>query len=231
VPSQNAQRLFLARPQFAWNLVHRVWHPKSPSLLDLVCPLTREYRAASGADARAFEAGWAFGRFEPKSRREEMSKLLALGDAEASEVYQGFEQLYGIEQRDPTAYRPFVEFCLGLPSEMFLRDGEQRWLAKRIAQDILPEEQRANRLNGRWDADWRLRIGRRRKEYLDDLERLSSHPRFANMLDTAKLRAALEDFPEETPTDPQRVLPLEVALPRALLTARFINFVEGRNDP
>lgn len=207
-----------------------VWHRGKTSALDLVSPLGVEYRKSSGADSRAQEAGWSFGRFQPKSRREEMSKLLAIGDAEASEIYQGFEQLYGVSQRDPTAYRPFFEFCLGLPTKMFLRDGEPRWLAKQMARGIMPEEQLANRLNGRWDADWLLRIRRRREEYLAELERLSANPRFSRMLAIDKLRAALEDLPTSTPTDPELVLPLEAALPRALLTARFVNFVEGRND-
>ena len=112
---------------------------------------------------------------------------------------------------------------------MFLRDGEARWLAKRMAKGIMPEEQLANRLNGRWDADWHLRISRRRAEFAEELSRLAADPRFAAMLDIPKLQAALADFPDATETDPKRVLPLEVALPRALLTARFVNFVEGRN--
>ena len=86
------------------------------------------------------------------------------GDSRTANAYQAFEQMYGVAQRDPMAYRPFVEFCLGLPTNMFMRDGEMRWLAKEMAKGIMPEEQRLNRLNGRWDADWHLRIGRRRRD-------------------------------------------------------------------
>ncbi|QIK95825.1 hypothetical protein G7076_04500 [Sphingomonas sp. HDW15A] len=147
-----------------------------------------------------------------------------------AEIYQAFEQMYGIPQRDPMAYRPLVEYCWGLPTRMFMRDGETRWLAKRAAKDLMPEEQRANRLNGRWDADWHIRVGRRRVEYLAEFDRLEKNERIADMIDLPRLRSALEDWPTQTETDPSVFAPLELGVPRALLTARFVNYVEGRNE-
>ena len=75
-----------------------------------------------------------------------------------------------------------------------------------------------------------LRIGRRRKEFLEELQRLETDDRFAEMLDLPRLRAALEEGPEMTEIDPQKYGAREFAVPRGLLTARFINYVEGRND-
>jgi asparagine synthase (glutamine-hydrolysing) len=99
-----------------------------------------------------------------------------------------------------------------------------------MAKGIMPEEQRANLVNGRWDADWHLRIGRRRKDFLAELARLETDERFAAMLDLPRLRAALEEWPDVTETDPQKYAAREFAVPRGLLTARFINYVEGRNN-
>jgi asparagine synthase (glutamine-hydrolysing) len=157
--------------------------------------------------------------------------LFLNGDAEAPEVYQAFEQMYGVALRDPMAYRPFVEFCFGLPVEMFMRDGKMRWLAKEMAKGIMPEEQRANRLNGRWDADWHLRLGRRRTDLLAEIDRLEQDERMIAMLDLPRLRAAIEDWPDQTEIDPQQFYVREFAVPRGLLAARFINWVEGRNQP
>lgn len=151
-------------------------------------------------------------------------------DAETAEIYQAFEQIYGVAQRDPMAYRPFAEFCMGLPVEMFMRDGEMRWMGKQMARGIMPEAQRANSLNGRWDADWHLRLGRRRDEFRAEFERIAKHPTLGPMIDTDRLIAALDDFPPQTSTDPQVWMQVEMGIPRALLTARFVNFVEGRND-
>lgn len=138
--------------------------------------------------------------------------------------------MYGVPQRDPMAYRPLVEYCWSLPTRMFMRNGEMRWLAKQVAKGLMPEQQRANRLNGRWDADWHLRIGRRRGDYLAELARLETNERIAAMIDLPRLRAALEEWPDKTETDPQISAPRQFAIPRALLTARFVNYVEGRNQ-
>ena len=93
-----------------------------------------------------------------------------------------------------------------------MRDGEPRWLAKQMAKGIMPEEQRENRLNGRWDADWHLRIGRRRKEYLTELERLESDQRFSAMF----------DVPLAEPKPSKRMPePLELAAVVALVRVLF----------
>jgi asparagine synthase (glutamine-hydrolysing) len=216
-------------PTSVWRLLRRIAKPNDQNLLDLMQPLNPEYRIASGAERRLKESGVVIERYQPLNRRQAMRHIFRNGGGEAAAIYQAFEQMYGVAQRDPTAYRPFVEFCLGLPTEMFLRDGHRRWLAKELSKGIMPEEQRANRLNGRWDSDWHLRISRQRSEYLAELDRLAGDERLASMLDVPRLRAALEDWPDHTVTDPQMYFGREFAVPRALLTARFIQYVEGRN--
>lgn len=218
-------------PDRLWRALRRIAFPQDRMLIDLMNPLRDDYRRSSGADERIRRAKLNFDRYQPWSIKHAKRQLFANDDSESSEIYQAFEQMYGIAQRDPMAYRPFVEFCFGLPVEMLMRDGTMRWLAKEMAKGIMPEEQRANRLNGRWDADWHRRVGRRRKEYLAELERLEGDERIASMLDLPRLRAALEDWSEQPVTDPQKYYECEFAVPRGLLTARFINYVEGRNTP
>lgn len=229
---QAVARTFTAfLPDWAWRGLRRLAFPNRRLLVDLVNPLSPDYRHRSGADARVAKARLNFDRYQPWARRHAQRLLFQNDDAEGAEIYQAFEQMYGVAMRDPTAYRPLVEYCFGLPVEMFLRDGEMRWLAKRMAKGIMPEEQRRNRRNGRWDADWHLRIGRRRQDYLRELEELAEDEKTAAMLDLPRLRAALEDWPDETVLDPQRYFTAEFAVPRALLAARFMRFVEGRNTP
>ena len=225
-----ARTILALLPNSLWRLVMKVAQPGRQSLLELMQPLSAEYREASGADRRLRESGILFERYQPWNRRHAQQMLFQNNDAETAEIYQAFEQMYDLPQRDPLAYRPFVEFCFGLPVEMFLRDGTMRWLAKEMAKGIMPEEQRKNRLNGRWDADWLLRVRRRRADYLAELDRLSGDERMAAMLDLPRLRAALENLPEETELDPQKYFGAEFAVPRGLLTARFVNYVEGRNQ-
>ena len=217
-------------PNPLWRVVRRMVFPGEASPLELMQPLSREYRSSSGADQRLKDFGFVFDRYQPWNQRHAQRLLFQNYDGEGDEIFQAFEQMYGVAQRDPTAYRPFVEFCFGLPVRMFMRDGEMRWLAKQMARGIMPEEQRMNRLNGRWDADWHLRIGRRRKDFLAELDRLETDERMAAILDIPRLRAALVDWPEQTEIDFQKYSSREFAVPRGLLTARFINYVEGRNQ-
>jgi asparagine synthase (glutamine-hydrolysing) len=225
-----AQSILPLVPNRWWKLAQRVVFRREPSILDAMQPLTRDYRNASGADQRIKESGLVFERYQPWNAKHARQLLLQNDDGEAAEIYQAFEQMYGVAQRDPMAYRPLVEFCWGLPTKMFMRDGQMRWLAKAMAKGIMPEEQRANRVNGRWDADWHLRIGRRRKDLLAELDGLEQDEQFAAMIDVPRLRASLEDWPEMTETDFRKYSVREFALPRAILTARYVKYVEGRND-
>ncbi len=215
-------------PDRLWRRVWRIALPRQEFLGEVIQPWSREYRRSSGADDRLAQ-GFIHERYQPRSRREGL-ELLLRHDNPNDDLYQGFEQMYGVAQRDPTAYRPFAEFCWGLPTRMFLRDGTFRWFAKQMAKGIMPEEQRANRVDGRWDADWHLRLSRRRAGLLEELDRLERNPRFAKMLDLPRLRAALEDWPERSPIDRQESGPRQHTVLRALLASRFINYVEGRND-
>ena len=214
-----------------WKLLMRFWHPNEKLTLDLITPLRSEFRISSGAEQRLKDSGANIDRYQPWNRRHAQRLLFGNFETEGAEIFQAFEQLYGIAQRDPMAYRPFVEFCFGLPVHLFVRDGQMRWLAKQMGKGIMPEEQRLNRRNGRWDSDWHLRIGRRRKDFLAELDRIEADDRLSSMLDVPRLRAALEDFPEKTAIDNQTAMPIQMAVPRALLAARFVNFVEGRNTP
>ena len=213
-----------------WRLAKRRYWRGGPPLLELMQPLSKAYRASSGADARLKASGLEIERYQPWSRRHAQRLLFMTDDAEGAEIYQAFEQMYGVAMRDPTAYRPFVEFCFGLPVKMFMRDGQTRWLAKEMAKGNMPEEQRVNARNGRWDADWHLRMGRKRKEYLAEIDEISKDSRISEMLDLPRLRSVLEDWPSETPVDPQDYFTREFAVPRGLMTARFVKYVERSND-
>jgi asparagine synthase (glutamine-hydrolysing) len=216
-------------PDSLWRRIMAWWHKGEQLTHDLMVPLSAKFRARSGADRRRAESGFEFSRYQLRSRAHARPLLFVNLDGDAAEVCQAFEQLYGLPCRDPMAYRPFVEFCFGLPTDLFLRDGEPRWLAKQLAAGIMPEDQRRNLRNGRWDANWLSRIRLRADDYREELDRAAEDPELAEMIDLPRLRAALDALPDATPGDAQVAMPIQFALVRGLLTARYVNHIRGRN--
>ncbi|MFA6114171.1 MAG: hypothetical protein WC729_09260 [Sphingomonas sp.] len=79
-------------------------------------------------------------------------------------------------------------------------------------------------------ADWPQRLWRDREALTAELDRLANDPAMVTRFDLPRLRAALDTWNGKRPGHgtPELNL-LQVALPRALTTARFIRFIEGRN--
>lgn len=66
---------------------------------------------------------------------------------------------YGVEQRDPTADKRLIEFCLNLPEKLWLRGDMQRGLIRSAMKGIIPDKLRLNlKYRGRQSADWVQRI-------------------------------------------------------------------------
>lgn len=211
-----------------------LWHWQQrmcgqPDLYARFSPLRPDYAEASGAIARSRAAGLPNPRYPVRDRLALLREVHDNAWGEFSDTYSGFAEIHGMEQRDPMAYRPLVEFCAGLPTEMFLRDGRDRWLARELLKGAMPEEQRLSRKTGRHNADWQVKLGRQRHELLREVERLRENPRLAAMFDLERVQAALEDWPtgDSVPEDVRLVC--EIVVPRAINFGRFVNHVEGRN--
>ncbi len=200
-----------------------------PDVFDLATPLRADFAESSGALARARRVGLPLRRAALGARWYDYAAMQEEDMGEHSDLMHGFEQIYGIGQRDPTAYRPFAEFCFGLPTELFMRDGQTRWLAREMARGLMPEAQRTNPRHGVHNADWHVKMGRKREQLLQEIERLSANERLAAIFDFDKARAALADWPESSAISHERRLPLEAATTRVVAMARYVNFVEGRN--
>lgn len=216
-------------PAPVWRNVHRFWNGAKPNPLAST-GLSPEWVSQNRLIERARASGFEPKRFDFRSRRQFWEWIMAEDGQDREQYDQGMEQLYGIPLRDPAAYRPLVEFCYGLPTDILIRNGTNRWLAREMARGRLPEEQRLNRDIGQHNVDWQLRIGRARSELLDELERMASDPDIAAMVDLPSLRSLLEDFPDAECDDPSVALPYQTALPIAIAAGRFIAYAKGRND-
>jgi asparagine synthase (glutamine-hydrolysing) len=215
-------------PDPIWRTQH-YWRHGGGNELPVWCGLNPAWAREMGVRDRAKDFG-----FDPAFRQladTRASRLAILGGSgESGDVSQAMEAISGVPKRDPTSYRPFVEFCFGIPDDQFLRDGETRWLARRLLKGKVPDLVLNEKRRGLQGADWHLRLGRDRRSLDDELAGLARDPAMAARFDLPKLRKALANWPAQTPVDdPHQCQVLCLALPRVLATARFIKHVEGQN--
>jgi len=212
-----------------WDVIHRWRHGGVAGSLPDWCGLNpdwaRRMRVQERASELGFDAKFRFKRNTLAARRARLS-----GSEESGDLTQAMEAIDGVPLRDPTSYRPLFEFCFGIPDEQYLRNGEARRLARRLLKGKIPDSVLNESRRGLQAADWHLRLGRERTEIGAEIDRLAGDPAMEARLDLKRLRRALDAWPEATPVgDSYSVKTLWSALPRALATARFIQYVEGRN--
>lgn len=205
-------------------------HGDAGDPLDEWCPLNGDYARDMRVHERAVEMGYDPYYRKHRSTRAWRSAVMGNAANEVGDIHLGFELLHGIPTRDPTAYRPLVEFCAGIPDDQYLRRGQTRWLARRMLKGKLPDIVLNENRRGLQAADWHLRISRQRDALIAELGQLAEDPEMARRLNLARLRQDLVDFPDGTPTDKVSRSRLQLALTRGLTTARYIRHAEGRND-
>lgn len=135
----------------------------------------------------------------------------------------------GLEMRDPTCDRRLVEFCLGVPDSQFLRDGQPRWLLRRLMADVLPEEILEGRGKGYQFADWYEGLSADRERLREQLQQLRQHRRAAQLLDLPALEALLEDWPEEGWGNMATIQRYRLKLLRGVAMGNFIRYAEPDN--
>ncbi len=150
---------------------------------------------------------------------------------EAGDISYALDRLHGIPSRDPTRYRPLLEYCFAIPAEQYLNLGRSRWLARRMLKGKVPDMVLDERRKGRQAADWASRIRPRRDAILSELEWLSADPLVSRYLDFDRLRDAVRNMPaDDRDIGEADSRTLNLAVSRGLTTARFVRFINGRND-
>jgi asparagine synthase (glutamine-hydrolysing) len=151
-------------------------------------------------------------------------RFAALRDGGAV-THKGVLAEYAIDIRDPTADRRVLDFCLGAPTDQFLRNGRMRALARRALADRLPAEVLDSPMRGLQAADWHEGLTADRERLADEIARLEVCPSAAAMLDLPRTRRLLEDWPQSGWHRPQIVEAYRVALMRGISAGHFLRRV------
>lgn len=179
--------------------------------------------------SRARAQGMLYERTWYASRRQQLVDNFGRGDVEGSDMLQGFEQLYEVSTRDATAYRPLIEFCMGLPTDMFLRDGSSRWLARELGKGKMPEAQRLMKGHGQHNTDWFVRYTPKLAEMRQAVAEIREDPLLDGLIDADQLEHDLDSWPEAPTYDGDAMMAATMRLPRTLALARYVKFMNGNN--
>ena len=211
--------------------LRNIMHPQRADMVAHLSLLTHDAlaRQRDHAQIRGTASVWEDLTF-PRSRREAAEADHRDENGEGADVAMAFTQLYGIGRRDLAAYRPLMEYCLSLPTELFASQGEHRRLARAMASNRLPKSLARNTLHGLHNADWHLHLAKNRKELLAACDAMQDHPFLSQTLDLAHIRRLLHNLPDRPSHDIDRDWPLMLGIPRAMLAAQLVAVVEGRND-
>jgi len=185
-----------------FSLDYSILHPDITKRLDLERTALRDLNRTS-PDGRAM-----------------LRTMLEHGDvADTPIAAQGGWQL---DFRDPTYDRRVVEFCLTVPLEEFLRGGQLRSLARRAMAGRLPPATLQRTRRGRQSADWHLSMGAVRGRMSAEVERLRRSPLASRMLDLARMRSLIENWPSSGFERHDLNRSHHIALTRGFSVGRFL---------
>lgn len=122
-------------------------------------------------------------------------RVAGLQQVELGDYVKGTLARWRIDERDPTADRRLVEFCLALPEAQFRLGGMPASIARRALADRVPPAVLRERARGLQATDWHAGFSDPVKELGEQVDRLAACPQAARLLDIARMREAIEHWP------------------------------------
>ncbi len=191
-----------------------------------------DYSAVNLHTAEALQADAAANGldFSYRPRRDPVgTRRWVIGRVDLGNYNKGYLGGWGIDVRDPSADRRLVETCLSIPAGQFLKDGLPRSIARRMLADRLPPEIVREQRKGLQAVDWHEGLTAARDEARLEAERIAAVDGAAEILETGKLDALLEDWPEDGWNGNKVTGRYRLALLRGLSGGHFLRKAAGSN--
>lgn len=136
---------------------------------------------------------------------------------------------WGLDQRDPTADRRLVEYCLSIPTDRYLVDGVSRAVARTALRDRLPAAVLDERRRGYQAADWHVGLGAGRAAAAAEVDQLAACDSAARTLDVPRMKRLLDDLPASGWDRPGAMHAYRLALLRGIAAGHFLRKASGSN--
>lgn len=194
--------------------------------------ISPEYAAEMDVDGRAKAMGWDTSYSGFTDPREMMYTMLQRGGRDEGAAFrQAQGVLHGVKSFDPLGDPRLMRFCAGIPMDQYLRSGNHRFLISRMMAGRLPKSYFTPH-RGRQTADWHYKMTRDLDQFRQRVQEMKDDPEIAKRFDIERLERVLDSWPDKTPLSHKDHSDYAIAmlgLGRAVTTARFINWAEGKN--
>ncbi|MBB3989259.1 asparagine synthase-related protein [Croceicoccus naphthovorans] len=209
---------------------HRMRGIATPETALTMVPLRQEAMDRFDTEGRARAAGILSDTATHHGRRQNLVNIFARGDMNAGDQELAFRQIYGIPGRDIASYRPLFEFCSACPTDAFIHDGQERWLARELGRGQIPESIRTEYRTGRPSSDWHFRLKRRLPQLREEIQAASKEPFLAEIIDFPEVIRRIEQFPSEPRFTQFETLAFQMGLPRVIMAVRYHRYVKSRQS-
>ncbi len=167
---------------------------------------------------RCWRAGYTPRLEGARTALAERVEMLARSE-HGNDIATALRAVTGVETRAPLLDIRLIDFCLALPEEQFLKDGEFRRLPRRTLAGRLPPAVLQNNLIGSQNPELPHRMTALRPTLLAEIEALRASPLAARAIDLPRLAAVVRDWDNE--------IEITLMLPRALHVGRFLRWAEA----
>lgn len=158
------------------------------------------------------------------------TRVWAIGRSDPGNYNKGSLAGWGIDTRDPTADRRLIEYCLSVPLEEYLRDGQRRALARTAFADRLPPLVAQERRKGYQAADWYVEMTAARDEIGEELGRIAASAPACEAIDAGRMQRLAADWPSGGWNQAATVDKYRLALLRGLSAGHFVRKASGSNQ-
>jgi asparagine synthase (glutamine-hydrolysing) len=133
---------------------------------------------------------------------------------------------HGLEFAMPFRDKRVVEFALAIPEELYVKNGQYRYLACRALADVYPPEFQERRIGeaSELDPGMHAMVAANLPLLHEDIERMSRNPNITKYIDLDSARRALADVR----TSASLTVPMRLAL-RAIYAAKYVAWFRGDN--
>jgi asparagine synthase (glutamine-hydrolysing) len=201
-------------PNFIWNRFRGLSSGAEMTLFSALHPALR------AAVSRRQEEGRFGLAHRPNDNFAEA--ISAFREMDFGQLRKGALAGWGVDERDPTADRRLIEFCLSLPIDLLLKNGVRRPLARAALADRLPAAVLDETRKGYQAADWSEGMTRSRDAIAALVERIAADESAAALIDVDFLRRLIHDWPEGGWSEWKAIGQYRTAMLMALSAGHFI---------